>query len=337
MAILVTGGAGFIGSNFIKYWLKKCDEHIINLDLLTYAGNLSNLASFKKDPRHIFIQGNINNYKIVSEILEEYKPRAILNFAAESHVDRSIENPQIFVETNVVGTLNLLICATKFWNKLNLSQKNKFRFLQISTDEVYGSLRNSDQSFTEGNKFFPNSPYSASKASADHLVGSYYKTYNLPTLITHSSNNYGPCQLPEKLIPLVIEKAIQNESIPIYGDGKNIRDWLYVEDNCDAIKKVLFMGNVGETYNIGGSNEKTNNEIVNLICEILDKKLPRNINNQIKSYKDLIIYVKDRKGHDNRYSVNTSKIFNQLGWESQMDLNKGIEKTIDWYLNKFLN
>ena len=334
MAILITGGAGFIGSNFINNWFENNEEIIINIDCITYAGNLSNLEKFDQDDRYIFVKGDICDKGIVLNTLKKYSPRAIINFAAESHVDRSIENPFDFIQTNIVGTHNLLQCCVEYLLQINQKFKNEFRFLHISTDEVYGSLNKNDQPFTENNKYKPNSPYSASKASSDHLVRSYYKTFNLPILITHSSNNYGPYQLTEKLIPLIINKAIKKEKIPIYGDGENIRDWLYVIDNCNGINTVLSKGVIGETYNIGGQNQKTNNEIANKICEMLDILLPLDNKLNLKSHKDLLVYVKDRPGHDRRYAINSSKIYYELGWKPLTSFDNGLRKTIEWYLQK---
>ena len=334
MTILITGGAGFIGSNFINNWFENNEEIIINIDCITYAGNLSNLEKFNQDDRYIFVKGDICDKGIVLNTLKKYSPRAIINFAAESHVDRSIENPNDFIQTNIVGTHNLLQCCVEYLLEINQKFKNEFRFLHISTDEVYGSLNKNEQPFTENNKYKPNSPYSASKASSDHLVRSYYKTFNLPILITHSSNNYGPYQLSEKLIPLIINKAIKKEKIPIYGDGENIRDWLYVIDNCNGINSVLSKGVIGETYNIGGQNQKTNNEIANKICETLDLLLPLDNKLNLKSHKDLLVYVKDRPGHDRRYAINSSKIYYELGWEPLTSFDNGLRKTIEWYLQK---
>ncbi len=333
MTIFITGGAGFIGSNFVHNWLENSNEKLVNLDLLTYAGNLSNLKNLAKDSRHIFIKGNILDKSLIKRILNKYNPRALINFAAESHVDRSINKPQEFIQTNIIGTYNLLECTNKYLSKNSTSYKNNFRFIQISTDEVFGSLKKDEPSFIENNPLLPNSPYSASKASADHLVRAFNKTFNLPTIITHCSNNYGPYQFPEKFIPLVINNALKKEKIPIYGDGLNIRDWLFVKDHCIALIKILDKGLPGETYNIGGGNEKTNNEVVLIICEILDKLKPLNKNSIIKYYRELITYIKDRPGHDRRYSINYDKLKFKLNWEPKYDFRKGINETINWYIN----
>ena len=335
MTIFITGGAGFIGSNFVNNWLTETDEKIINLDLLTYAASLSNLGKYENDNRHIFFKGNILDKDLILHIFKKYNPRAIINFAAESHVDRSINDPNIFIETNINGTFNLLESSLEFWKNLPRDEKYQFRFLQISTDEVYGSLGEKDPSFSEESQFSPNSPYSASKASADHLVRSYFKTYNLPTLITHSSNNYGPLQYKEKFIPLIIDKAIRGEKIPIYGNGENIRDWIYVNDNCEAIKTVLKKGVIGESYNIGGLNQKTNNQIAKNICKMLDEYSPLKKNLDFKKHEDLLTFVNDRPGHDKRYSINSKKIINKLGWKPLVELQNGLKKTIFWYLKNF--
>ena len=333
MSILITGGAGFIGSNFVHYWLENNNEEIINLDLLTYAGNLSNLDLFKKDSRHIFIKGNIADKEIVSNIFNKYNPRALINFAAESHVDRSIESPEDFINTNIYGTFNLLNCTKEFLKKNNQYKNKDFRFLHVSTDEVFGSLKETELPFTEENNYLPNSPYSASKASSDHLVRSFNKTYDIPSIITHCSNNYGPYQFPEKLIPLVINNALKHAALPLYGDGLNIRDWLYVKDHCSALMTILSNGRIGETYNIGGNNEKTNKEIIYLICDILDELKPIKDKSSISSYKNLIKYIKDRPGHDRRYAINSDKLINELNWKPNETLLTGIRKTIDWYLS----
>lgn len=326
--IIVTGGAGFIGSNFVLDWFKSSDEPVINIDKLTYAGNLANLKTLQNDPRHIFVKADINDQPILQSLLKEHKPRAIIHFAAESHVDRSITGPSDFIHTNILGTFNLLETARNYWETLSNSEKNQFRFLQVSTDEVFGSLGKTDPAFSETTPYAPNSPYSASKASADHLARAYYHTYGFPVLTTNCSNNYGPYQFPEKLIPLVILSAIAQKPLPIYGDGLNIRDWLYVGDHCSAVRAVLEKGHPGETYAIGGNSEKTNLDVVHKICEILDtlKPLPQ------KSYQSLIQFVKDRPGHDRRYAINASKIKKELGWEPQENFESGIYKTIQWYL-----
>ncbi|MGQ9744771.1 MAG: dTDP-glucose 4,6-dehydratase [Dissulfurimicrobium sp.] len=328
--IFVTGGAGFIGSNFILNWLAEDDEPVVNLDKLTYAGNLENLAVLKDDPRHIFIRGDIGNRGLVSDLLARYRPRAIINFAAESHVDRSIHAPEAFIKTNINGTFNLLSEALAYWRRLKDSEKAEFRFLHISTDEVYGSLGLDDPPFTESSPYAPNSPYSASKAASDHLVRAFHHTYGLPTLITNCSNNYGPYQFPEKLIPLMILNAVKWKPLPVYGDGLNRRDWLYVGDHCDAIKIVLQKGLVGETYNIGGGSEKTNLEVVHTICAILDDLRP---DPKGKRRLSLINFVKDRPGHDRRYAIDAGKLRNETGWQPKENFEEGIKKTIIWYLD----
>ena len=333
MTIFITGGAGFIGSNFVHNWIFNSNEKIVNLDLLTYSGNLSNLKRFEKDSRHIFIEGNILDKSLVKEIFIKYNPRALINFAAESHVDRSINSPDAFIQTNIVGTYNLLDCTLFYWSNLSDLDKKGFRFFQISTDEVFGSLKSNDPSFTEKHLFAPNSPYSASKASSDHLVRSFNKTYDLPTIITHCSNNYGPYQFPEKFIPLVLNNAFKKKKIPIYGDGLNIRDWLFVKDHCLALMEILKKGKPGETYNIGGENEKTNNEVVFIICDILDQLKPLNTSSGIKKYSELITYVKDRPGHDRRYSINCEKLKLKLNWSPKYDFKTGILETINWYIS----
>ncbi len=330
MTILVTGGAGFIGANFILDWLQQIDEKVINLDKLTYAGNPENLTSLTNDSRHHFVQGDIGDFKQISNLLNEYQPRAIINFAAESHVDRSIHGPEDFIQTNIVGTFRLLEAVRAFWNGLDESHKRDFRFLHVSTDEVYGSLEPAEAPFSEQHQYEPNSPYSASKASSDHLVRAYHHTYGLPVLTTNCSNNYGPYQFPEKLIPLVIHNALAGRDLPIYGDGQQIRDWLYVSDHCSAIRRVLEAGNPGEVYNIGGLNEKTNLEIVNTLCKILDDVRPRKDG---KSYSTLITYVKDRAGHDRRYAIDAVKIENELSWRPVETFETGIVKTVQWYLD----
>jgi dTDP-glucose 4,6-dehydratase len=327
--ILVTGGAGFIGSNFIQNWVKTHDDVVINLDLLTYSGNPNNLASLIDDPRYFFVKGNIGDTSLVKNLLAKYLPYAVINFAAESHVDRSILNPEIFVETNVVGTYRLLEETLQFWMRLDDKEKDAFRFLHVSTDEVYGSLNADDPSFTEKKQYEPNSPYSASKASSDHFVRAYHHTFGLPVLTTNCSNNYGPYQFPEKLIPLIITNALADKPLPIYGDGLNVRDWLFVGDHCNAINTVVERGIVGETYNIGGMSEKTNLDIVHDICNVLDDMVPAKDN----SYKDLITFVKDRPGHDLRYAIDITKIKTELGWTPQESFQSGIQKTVEWYLN----
>jgi len=345
--ILVTGCAGFIGSNFIPYFLDKYPEYnIVNLDLLTYAGNLDNLKEVENHPRYKFIKGNICNRELVEFIFNEYDIKGVIHFAAESHVDNSIKNPGVFVETNVNGTYTLLDVAKKHWMENPFKYKEEYkncRFHHISTDEVYGTLSDDpNELFTEDTPYAPNSPYSASKASSDMIVRSYHHTFGMDTIITNCSNNYGPKQHDEKLIPTIIRNALQGNQIPIYGDGKNIRDWLYVLDHCKGIDLVYHKGKSGETYNIGGRNEKTNLEIVNRICEILDEKLPPRNNSKLKiqnlqleSYKSLITFVDDRAGHDRRYAIDASKIENELGWKADENFESGIIKTINWYLEKY--
>ncbi|MDR4515916.1 MAG: dTDP-glucose 4,6-dehydratase [Nitrosomonas sp.] len=328
--ILVTGGAGFIGSNFILDWLERSDEAIINLDRLTYAGNLQNLTALMNDVRHVFVQGDIGDSEQVSKLIMQYRPRAIINFAAESHVDRSIHGPAPFVQTNIVGTFQLLETVLAYWKTLDQPSKNNFRFLHVSTDEVYGSLDAGDAAFTEMHRYQPSSPYSASKASSDHLVNAYHKTYGLPVLITNCSNNYGPYQFPEKLIPLMIANALAGKPLPIYGDGRQIRDWLYVADHCSALCRVLEAGKPGETYNIGGWNEKANIEIVQTICGLLQELAEPSSGT---SYLDLITYVKDRPGHDRRYAIDARKIEQELGWTPGETFETGIRKTLQWYLD----
>lgn len=328
--ILVTGGAGFIGSNFVLDWLKASNEPVVNLDALTYAGNLENLQSLTEDPRHIFVKGNICDKELVSSLLTKYKPRAIVHFAAESHVDRSIFGPDLFFETNVMGTLNLLECAKAYYDQeLSESERSAFRFLHVSTDEVYGSLTFDEPAFTEETPYRPNSPYSASKASSDHAVRAWFHTYGFPVLTTNCSNNYGPYQFPEKLIPLVISNALARRPLPIYGDGLNIRDWLYVGDHCSAIRCVLDNGKIGETYNVGGHNERNNVTIVKTICAILDEMRPH----PDGSYSKLITFVKDRPGHDRRYAIDSTKLQTQLGWKPKECFETGIRKTVQWYLD----
>jgi dTDP-glucose 4,6-dehydratase len=329
--ILVTGGAGFIGGNFVLDWLKSpANEGVVNLDKLTYAGNLATLDSLKDSARHIFIHGDIGDQNLVAKLCKEYQPRAIINFAAESHVDRSIHGPAEFVSTNIVGTFNLLECAREYWGGLDEASKKVFRFHHVSTDEVYGSLSATDPAFTEANSYEPNSPYSASKAASDHLVRAWFHTYGFPVITTNCSNNYGPYHFPEKLIPLVILNALDGKPLPIYGDGQQIRDWLYVGDHCSAIREVLASGKLGETYNIGGWNEKTNIDVVKTICAILDDLKPRADG---KSYVEQITYVKDRPGHDRRYAIDASKVERELGWRPAETFDTGIRKTVQWYLD----
>ena len=328
--ILVTGGAGFIGANFILDWFAQSDEEIINLDNLTYAGNLENLASLKGDKRHIFIKGDIRDSSLIINLLAKFKPRAIINFAAESHVDRSIEEPDSFIQTNIVGTFRLLEATRGYWDELEKNKKKEFRFLHVSTDEVYGSLSSKEKAFDENHRYEPNSPYSASKAASDHLIRAYHKTYGLPVLTSNCSNNYGPYQFPEKLIPLIIINALTNKPLPVYGDGQQIRDWLYVKDHCSAIQRVLEAGAPGETYNVGGWNEKPNIDIVHTICSLLETLSPQVDG---RNYKEQIIFVADRPGHDRRYAINSNKIKRDLGWEPAETFETGIHKTVKWYLD----
>jgi dTDP-glucose 4,6-dehydratase len=327
--ILVTGGAGFIGSNFILDWLAQNDEPIVNLDKLTYAGNLNNLERVRQDARHHFIKGDICDTSVVASLLELHKVRAIVHFAAESHVDRSILGPGEFITTNIAGTFSLLEAARAYWSALPVAEQSAFRFLHVSTDEVYGSLGPSAPPFSETTAYAPNSPYSASKAAADHLVRAYHHTYGLPTLTTNCSNNYGPYHFPEKLIPLIIANARAGKPLPIYGDGQNVRDWLYVGDHCTAIRRVLTAGKPGETYNIGGWNEMTNLEVVHTLCDILDQLAPK----PAGSYRAQITYVKDRPGHDRRYAIDARKIERELGWKPSETFATGIRKTVQWYLD----
>jgi dTDP-glucose 4,6-dehydratase len=328
--ILVTGGAGFIGTNFILDWIREVGTPVINLDKLTYAGNLNNLSSLASDTRHIFIQGDIGDAELVRTLLSTHQPRAIVNFAAESHVDRSIHGPRDFIQTNITSTFELLESVRDYWNRLNLSAKTHFRFLHVSTDEVYGSLKKEDPAFLETNRYEPNSPYSASKAASDHLVRAYHHTYGLPVLTTNCSNNYGPYQFPEKLIPLMIVQALEGKPLPIYGDGQQVRDWLYVGDHCSAIRRVLESGTLGETYNIGGWNEKPNIEIVHTLCDLLDAIHPRSDGS---SYRRQITTVVDRPGHDRRYAIDAGKIERTLGWSPSETFDTGIQKTLTWYLD----
>ena len=328
--ILVTGGAGFIGGNFVLDWLGGSDEGVVNVDKLTYAGNLQTLASLKDNPKHIFVQGDIGDAQLVSQLLAKYQPRAVVNFAAESHVDRSIHGPSDFIQTNVVGTFNLLESVRAYWNNLSEPQKSAFRFLHVSTDEVYGTLAANNPPFAETNRYEPNSPYSASKAASDHLVRAWHHTYGLPVLTTNCSNNYGPYHFPEKLIPLVILNARAGKPLPIYGDGQQIRDWLYVKDHCSAIRRVLEAGQLGETYNVGGWNEKANLDVVNTICALLDELSPRADG---KSYAEQITFVTDRPGHDRRYAIDARKLERELGWKPAETFETGIRKTVQWYLD----
>ena len=328
--ILVTGGAGFIGANFVLDWLARSDEPVLNLDKLTYAGNLENLAPLQGDARHVFVQGDIGDAPLVARLLAQHQLRAVVNFAAESHVDRSIHGPEDFIQTNVVGTMRLLQSVRAYWQGLAEPQRADFRFLHVSTDEVYGSLSPTDPAFTENNKLEPNSPYSASKAASDHLVRAWLHTYGLPVLTTNCSNNYGPLHFPEKLIPLIIVNALAGKPLPVYGDGLQVRDWLYVKDHCSAIRRVLEAGRLGETYNVGGWNEKPNIEIVQTICSLLDELRPRSDGD---SYQTQITYVQDRPGHDRRYAIDASKIERELGWKPAETFATGIRKTVQWYLD----
>lgn len=327
--ILVTGGAGFIGANFVLDWLAHSDEAVVNLDKLTYAGNLQSLDSLAKHRGHHFVRGDIGDRALVADLLQRYQPRAVVHFAAESHVDRSIHGPGDFVQTNIVGTFNLLESVRAYWSDLAPAAKATFRMLHVSTDEVYGSLAPADAPFTERHAFEPNSPYSASKAASDHLVRAWHHTYGLPVVTTNCSNNYGPYHFPEKLIPLVIHNALAGKPLPIYGDGQQVRDWLYVADHCSAIRTVLHKGRLGETYNVGGWNEKTNLEVVHTICAHLDKARPK----ESGSYADQITFVTDRPGHDRRYAIDASKLADELGWKPAQTFEAGIAATIDWYLN----
>ncbi|QZA80570.1 dTDP-glucose 4,6-dehydratase [Deefgea piscis] len=358
MTILVTGAAGFIGGNFVLDWLAGCDEMVINVDKLTYAGNLDTLKGLEGDTRHVFVRADIGDREIIGKLLAEYQPRAVINFAAESHVDRSITGPGEFIQTNVVGTFNLLESVRGYWTDLATEQKAAFRFLHVSTDEVYGTLAADDPAFSETKAFEPNSPYSASKAASDHLVRAWHHTYGLPVLTTNCSNNYGPYHFPEKLIPLVILNALAGKPLPIYGDGQQIRDWLYVKDHCSAIRRVLEAGKVGETYNVGGWNEKANLDVVHTICDLLDELAPCKAGNGEKgvgigewgmgnkddginpqspipnpsSYRSQITYVTDRPGHDRRYAIDARKLERELGWKPAETFESGIRKTVEWYL-----
>lgn len=329
--ILVTGGAGFIGANFILQWRNNCNEAVINLDALTYAGNPDNLATLAADEQHQLVQGDITDARLLEQLMDEYQPRAIIHFAAESHVDRSILGPQAFIHTNVNGTFTLLEAARSYWSHLNQHDQAAFRFVHVSTDEVYGTLSPEAPAFTEETAYAPNSPYSASKAASDHLVRAYFHTYGLPVLTTSCSNNYGPFQFPEKLIPLLITHALKEQPLPVYGDGQQVRDWLYVEDHCRAISRVLEAGTPGEVYNIGGWNEHTNLDIVQRVCGLLDELSPRAGNTG--GYASLITHVADRPGHDRRYAINAEKIQRTLGWAPQETFDTGLRKTVQWYLD----
>ncbi|UJW81817.1 dTDP-glucose 4,6-dehydratase [Hydrogenophaga sp. SL48] len=328
--ILVTGAAGFIGANFVLDWVAQSEEAVVNLDKLTYAGNPENLASLQGNPQHIFVQGDIGDRALLDRLLAEHRPRAVVNFAAESHVDRSIHGPEDFIQTNVVGTFHLLEAVRAHWGSLDGAEKDGFRFLHVSTDEVYGTLGSQDAPFTETTPYTPNSPYSATKAASDHLVRAYHHTYGMPVLTTNCSNNYGPYHFPEKLIPLMIVNALAGKPLPVYGDGMQVRDWLYVKDHCSAIRRVLEAGRVGETYNVGGWNEKPNIEIVKTVCALLGEMRPRADG---LPYTSQITYVKDRPGHDRRYAIDASKIHRELGWKPAETFESGIRKTVQWYLD----
>ena len=330
MCILVTGGAGFIGANFVLDWLAVHDEPVITLDKLTYAGNPENLQSLQGDARHALVQGDIGDRDLVAQLLATHQPRAVINFAAESHVDRSIHGPGEFIQTNIVGTFNLLEMISAYWYGLHATEKAAFRFLHVSTDEVYGSLTKDDAAFTESSHIEPNSPYSASKAASDHLVRAWHHTYGLPVLTTNCSNNYGPYHFPEKLIPLLIVNSLAGKPLPVYGDGQQIRDWLYVKDHCSAIRRVLEAGRLGDTYNVGGWNEKANLEIVHTVCALLDELRPRSDG---QPYKNQITYVTDRPGHDRRYAIDARKLESELGWKPAETFETGIRKTVQWYLD----
>lgn len=330
MTILVTGGAGFVGANFVLQWFRSEDEELVNLDALTYAGNLNSLADIAGDDRHRFIRCDIRDGDVVLDILKRYGARAIVHMAAESHVDRSIHGPEAFIHTNITGTFRLLEAARIYWESLSESKRRKFRFVNVSTDEVFGSLGPGDPPFDERSRYSPNSPYSASKASADHLARSFFKTYGLPVITTHCSNNYGPRQFPEKLIPLVILNAIRHERLPVYGDGGNIRDWLYVDDHCEALRMILAGGVVGESYNIGGQSEKTNLDVVKRICALVDELEPDTAQ---ASREELIEFVADRPGHDRRYAMNATKLRDELGWTPKETFDSGLRKTVGWYLS----
>jgi len=328
--ILVTGGAGFIGANFVLDWLALADESVVNVDKLTYAGNLENLASLQGDVRHVFVQADIGDLGCMGELLAKHRPRAVVNFAAESHVDRSIHGPDAFIQTNIVGTFRLLEAVRAYWGALDATRKGEFRFLHVSTDEVYGSLAPQDPAFTERHRYEPNSPYSASKAASDHLVRAYHHTYGLPVLTTNCSNNYGPFHFPEKLIPLMIVNALAGKPLPVYGDGMQVRDWLYVKDHCSAIRRVLEAGVPGEVYNVGGWNEMPNIEIVRKVCTLLDELRPRSDG---QSYETQVTYVADRPGHDRRYAIDARKLEQELSWKPAETFDSGIEKTVRWYLD----
>ena len=335
MRILITGGAGFIGSTVIRYIIENTQDSIVNVDKLTYAANLLSLQSIENNSRYAFEQVDICDAKAFTRIFEQHQPDGIMHLAAESHVDRSIEGAAAFIQTNIIGTYTLLEAARTYWNELNAEKKTAFRFLHISTDEVYGDLEDSDNLFTETTPYAPSSPYSASKASSDHLVKAWHRTYGLPTIITHSSNNYGFYQYPEKLIPLMTLNALEGKSLPVYGNGLQIRDWLFVEDHAKALYKVMKEGKVGETYNIGGNCEKANIDIIRAICSLLEELVPKKPES-IAKYEDLITYVKDRPGHDVRYAIDSTKIQNELGWQPQESFESGLRKTVEWYINQYI-
>ncbi len=329
MSIFITGGAGFIGSNFVLDWLRHHDEPIINLDKLTYAGNVDNLAALQGDARHTFVRADLSDGPVIAHLLDKHRPRAVIHFAAESHVDRSIQDPEAFIQTNVVGTYRLLETVRVYWNGL-AGDRDAFRLIHISTDEVYGSLGKDDPAFKETNRYEPNSPYAASKAASDHLVRAYHHTYGLPVITTNCSNNYGPFQFPEKLIPLIIHHAMAGKPLPVYGDGQQVRDWLYVLDHCSALRRVLSAGRLGETYNVGGWNEQANLNVVQAICSLLDELKPRGDG---KSYKEQITFVKDRPGHDRRYAIDATKVERELAWRPVETFETGLRKTVRWYLD----
>lgn len=329
-AILVTGGAGFIGSNFVLHWIEQTGTKVVNLDLLTYAGNPANLSALNGDSRHLLVRGDICDGEIVASLLREHRPIAIVHFAAESHVDRSIVDPGAFIRTNIQGTFALLEKAKQYWSELKAIDKDRFRFLHVSTDEVYGSLNTSDPAFSETTAYAPNSPYAASKAASDHLVRSYYHTYGFPVLTTNCSNNYGPYQFPEKLIPLMILNALEGKPLPVYGDGSNVRDWLFVEDHCTAIRTVLDRGRPGETYNVGGKSERANLDVVRAICDLVDELQP---DPALTPRRNLIKFVADRPGHDRRYAIDASKLSSELGWDPSSQFEDGLRRTVEWYLN----
>jgi dTDP-glucose 4,6-dehydratase len=330
VTILITGGAGFIGSNFALDWCTASDETIVNVDALTYAGNRANLAGLNDNLQHLFVQADVTDGDVMAALLAQHQPRAVLHFAVESHVDRSIHGPEAFIQTNIIGTFRLLEAVRAYWSDLATDAKSAFRYLHVSTDEVYGSLSKDAPGFTELHRYEPNSPYSASKAASDHLVRAYHHTYGLPVLTTNCSNNYGPFHFPEKLIPLMIVNALAGKNLPVYGDGQQIRDWLYVKDHCSAIRRVLAAGRVGEVYNVGGWNEKPNIEIVNTVCALLDELRPRSDG---KGYNSQITYVQDRAGHDRRYAIDATKLHDELGWKPFETFDTGIRKTVQWYLD----